>query len=370
MKKLLVVSDPPAKPGYLPRLRYLCDYLVQKGYDVTLLTEQYQELDFTRSYPVVTIPMYSGTTFDWFVKTVWTLLTDWHNRTFAKKANQKSEIKNQKWDVVLCTTFSDFPLGAAQRIAQQLNVPLICDIRDLEEQVDTNGYSYRHRSPWLQPFSRLYSAIHKARRNRVLRAANAITTISPWHADFIANHIKQCQTTSNISVVYNGYDYNQFYPKDIRTDRFTISYIGSLFDWQQPALDKVKKAIEDLDVVFDLHTPQKDTISHDNLGDAIRRSSIMLVLTSTHTHGMLTTKFYEALGCEKPVLCVPSDKGALADLISYTHAGIATDDIDEIKAFILTHYEEWKKNGFTRQATQHREEFSREAQCKKMEALL
>ena len=89
---------------------------------------------------------------------------------------------------------------------------------------------------------------------------------------------------------------------------------------------------------------------------------IMLVLTSEHTHGMLTTKFYEALGCEKPVLCVPSDKGALAELIRYTNAGIASDDNEVIKKFILDTYNEWQQNGFTRQATQHRNEFTREAQ--------
>ena len=88
----------------------------------------------------------------------------------------------------------------------------------------------------------------------------------------------------------------------------------------------------------------------------------MLVLTSEHTHGMLTTKFYEALGCEKPILCVPSDQGALADLMAYTHAGIATDDIDAIRQFILARYQEWQDKGFTRQDTRHRDEFARQAQ--------
>ena len=84
-KNILVLSDPPAAPGYLPRVRYLCDYLVRQGHQVTLLTEQYGTMDFVHSYPIVTIPMYSGGTIDWLMKTVWTLLTDWHNRAFAKK---------------------------------------------------------------------------------------------------------------------------------------------------------------------------------------------------------------------------------------------------------------------------------------------
>ena len=76
MRRLLIVSDPPAAPGYLPRLRALCDYLVQKGVDVTVLTETYQALDFAHTYPIETIQMYSGKPLDWFIKTVWTLLTD------------------------------------------------------------------------------------------------------------------------------------------------------------------------------------------------------------------------------------------------------------------------------------------------------
>ena len=353
MKKLLVVSDPPAAPGYLPRLRYLCDYLVRKGHDVTLLTEAYEPLLFEHTYPIETIRMYSGSTFDWFIKTVWTLLTDWHNRAFAQKA---LSAKLGGYEAVICTAFSDFPLGAAQRIAKHLNVPLICDIRDLDEQVEDSRYQYKHQSRWLMPFRRLYRAIHIRRRNQVLRAANAITTVSPWHAEFIK------QFNPNVHIVYNGFDEKQFYPKDIPTEQFTVTYIGSLFEWQQPALEKVKKAVEELGVVLDIHTPQSNPIPHNQLGDAIRRSGIMLVLTNEHTHGMLTTKFYEALGCEKPILCVPSDKGALAELIAYTHAGIATDDSQAIKAFIAEQYKAWQEQGFTRQATRHRNEFTREAQ--------
>ena len=96
----------------------------------------------------------------------------------------------------------------------------------------------------------------------------------------------------------------------------------------------------------------------------------MLVLTSPNTHGMLTTKFYEALGCEKPILCVPSDNGALAELIEYTNAGISTNDIKQIQAFIQEKYNEWQQNGFTYQVTSHREKFSRETQCEFMETII
>lgn len=364
MKRILVICDPLAPPGFSPRVRYLCDYLVQTNYSVTLLTEQDLPLEFEHAYPIVTIRMYSGGLFDWFVKTIWTLLTDWHNRAFTQRG--LAVLKDQ-YDLVFCTVFSDFPLGAGQRIAQALNIPLICDIRDLDEQVDNSKYQYKHKSRLLMPFRRIYRAIHLRRRNKVLQAANTITTVSPWHADFIR------QFNPNVHVVYNGYDAELFYPEDIPTEQFVISYIGSLFEWQQPSLSKVRQAIQELNntqIKLQVHTSQQNPIEYDQMGDAIRNSSIMLVLTAPHTHGMLTTKFYEALGCEKPVLCVPSDNGSLAELIAYTNAGIATDDIEQIKQFITAQYNTWLQNGFTHQQTQHREEFSRAYQTQKIEQLI
>jgi glycosyltransferase involved in cell wall biosynthesis len=346
----------------------MCDYLVRKGIQVTLLTEEYQPLPFAHDYPIHTIRMYSGGLFDWAVKTVWTLFTDWHNKQFAIKALQNI---HQSYDLIICSAFSDFPLGAALRIAKTLNAPLVCDIRDLDEQVDNSRYQYRHRTWYTMPFRRIYRAIHIRRRNKVLQQAKTITTVSPWHADFIRIF------NPNVHVIYNGFDDKQFYPEDILTKRFVITYIGSLFEWQQPGLEEVKRAVKELNeqmtngqIVLDVHTPKNSPVSYDRLGDAIRNSSIMLVLTSHNTHGMMTTKFFEALGCEKPILCVPSDKGCLAQTIKETNAGIATDDMEEMKAFILDKYHEWQKNGFTRQNTIHREAFSREKQCYQFETLI
>ena len=44
--RLLIICDRPNPPGYIPRVRYLCNYFVQKGYSVTLLTEGAEIADF------------------------------------------------------------------------------------------------------------------------------------------------------------------------------------------------------------------------------------------------------------------------------------------------------------------------------------
>ena len=98
----------------------------------------------------------------------------------------------------------------------------------------------------------------------------------------------------------------------------------------------------------------------------------MVVLTSKTAKGMMTTKFFEALGSEKPVLCVPGDEGSLAEVIRQTNAGITADTVDEIEAFILNKYAEWQAQGYTRQAVdlQAKAAFSRLEQAKQMEELL
>ena len=83
----------------------------------------------------------------------------------------------------------------------------------------------------------------------------------------------------------------------------------------------------------------------------------------------MTTKFFEALGTEKPVLCVPSDKECLAEVIQETNAGLAASSVQEIQAFILDKYAEWKAKGFTRQPVnaELKQLFTRQYQAQQFE---
>lgn len=360
MKKILVLTDPIGKPSYAPRLRFLCNYLVSQGYSVTVYTEKWEELQFAHDYPIVECTLYRNR-LDWLIKSVWSLLTDWKNRYFSMWLQM--ETKRKSYDLVFCTTFSTFPLRAAADVAKRKNIPLFVDIRDLDEQVPGAQYQL-HRSWWVRPFRNWYKNVNIKRRNRVLRQANCITTVSPWHVNFIR------QFNPNVHLIYNGYDPSIFYPKDIPSKHFLITYIGRLYEFQ--SLDLIKQAIRELqlpDCKLNLHLPDKRYIPFSAVGNEIRKSSIAIVLTSTDTHGMMTTKFYEALGCEKPILCIPSDNGCLAQTMAETNAGLASGNIDEIKQFIVDKYNEWKQNGFTRQPVRNIEQFSRENQAKQFEDL-
>ena len=358
---ILILADPFGRPSFAPRLRYLCNYLMRQGHQIAVYTEQFQPFDFPHSYPIIEKPIAYHNTWQWAWQSLWSLLTDWRNRQFSQWV--KEQVKEQDFDMVFCTTFSTFPLRAAYDIAREKNIPLITDIRDLDEQVPGAQYQ-SHRQWWAKPFSRWYKWVNIRRRNRVLCAANVVTTISPWHVDFIR------QYNSNVHLIYNGYDPTQFYAKDIPTDTFRISYIGRIYEFQSTAL--IEQAVRELNlpnVELNIHTPDCQPIPLNQVGDELRRSSMALVLTNPYAKGMMTTKFFEAFGCEKPILCIPSDNGLLAETIHQTNAGIASSEINEIKAFILEKYHEWQQNGFTRQAVINKEQFSREKQAQQFEQL-
>ena len=358
---ILILADPFGRPSFAPRLRYLCNYLMRQGHQIAVYTEQFQPFDFPHSYPIIEKPIAYHNTWQWAWQSLWSLLTDWRNRQFSQWV--KEQVKEQDFDMVFCTTFSTFPLRAAYDIAREKNIPLITDIRDLDEQVPGAQYQ-SHRQWWAKPFSRWYKWVNIRRRNRVLCAANVVTTISPWHVDFIR------QYNSNVHLIYNGYDPTQFYAKDIPTDTFRISYIGRIYEFQSTAL--IEQAVRELNlpnIELNIHTPNCQPIPLNQVGDELRRSSMALVLTNPYARGMMTTKFFEAFGCEKPILCIPSDNGLLAETIHQTNAGIASSDINEIKTFILEKYHEWQQNGFTRQAVINKEQFSREKQAQQFEQL-
>lgn len=362
-KRLLILADPYSRPSFAPRLRFLCDHLTAHGWSVEVFTEKFADIPFRHDYPIHEIPFYRNRA-EWVLMAAWSLLTNWKDRYFTRQVRRA--IQGKEYDMIFCTTFSTFPLGTALQIAKERGLPLHIDIRDLDEQVPGAQYQ-QHRGWWTRPLRNWYKRVNIERRNRVIRAADTVTTISPWHVHFLKRF------NPNVHLIYNGYDPKRFFPQDIPTDLFRVSYIGKIYEFQD--LSPVEEAIRRIgkkDIVLNLHTPDNQPLSIDEVPDKIRRCSVMVVLTSATAKGMMTTKFFEALGCEKPVLCVPDDHGALAETIRLTNAGITADTVDEIEAFIRVKYAEWRQTGFTRQAVNlaAKAAFSRAEEAKQMEELL
>jgi hypothetical protein len=83
----------------------------------------------------------------------------------------------------------------------------------------------------------------------------------------------------------------------------------------------------------------------------------------------MTTKFFEAIGVEKPILCVRSDEECLAQTIQETKAGLAATNVEEVKKFILHHYNQWQKQGYTHIDINNKQQFSRQTQALQFEEI-
>ncbi len=389
LKKILIVTD-SFPPNFAPRIGTLSINLEKMGWNVTIISEDNGEIH----YSLPNLPkkvykynyQYNLGIAQYYLKTALNLFTDHKTKFFWNKFYK--EIKNDKFDLVLCSTFNEFPLKLAYKISKKLNIPLVCDIRDLVEQFGDKLYNRNQISDNI--FNRFFTnlirkkRIHK--RNQVIKRANAVTTVSPWHKEYLSNLNK------NVHLIYNGYSKEIFFPKEVKSETFDVIYTGRLLDPNAQNPELLFKAIEELSLknirlVWYVDKNSKELINREletypsvkNISEIndlvpvsevpklLNESSVILVLTNKSDEngpkGIMTTKFFEAVGIEKPLLCVKSDEGCLAQVIEETNAGLSAKTVEEVKKFITEKYEEWKKNGFTRQKVINKEYFCRENQA-------
>lgn len=284
-------------------------------------------------------------------------------------------IDRVKFDLVLCThTYGYFPVSTAYAVAKKAKIPLVIDIRDLAEQNPNLSFfemSFNQKMDYLRS---KFSFVSRSRAACYHRKAAALTAISPWHTEWLK------RWNPNSFCIYNGFDPELFKPVEpVMTDRFIILYAGSLATRIQRNPDLLLRAIRSLfekgvitpsDFVVQFYG--EPTGSHvigaarelgvedflefhplvpiSEMSGLFSRASALLVLGAEPgkyaTHGIMTTKFFEYLAANRPILLVPGDRECLAQAIIETNSGFAANSVGELEQFILGLYNEWKKDGF------------------------
>lgn len=398
-KRLLILTDSIAPPAYAPRVVSLCKYLTEQGW----LCDVFSDCEKGNKPFTAEFGHWYHTTYYQQKYPRWRYVAD---KVFGARERQfqrfiETTVNVAEYDAIFCSTCYYFPLQTTFRLAQKYHKPYVVDLRDIAEQwgnIPYNTTSFFHSRALNVRLHRLFTAHNKRLRNRVLAAAKHVITVSPWHQQLLSRY------NSSTHLIYNGFDTADFYPKDIPSDKFIISYTGKIYnlDFRDPrllfeAMQKLltAKQIAQEDVVLNFFIDKTSIEALQQMVDRygltqlchirgyipkaellplMHQSSILLVLTCLSTpegaHGIMGTKFFEALGVQKPVLCIRSDEECLAQVIQETNAGLAGRNADEVAAFILEKYNEWKQKGFTRQQTQHCEPFTRQYQSAQIAQLL
>ena len=402
---VLIFCDGFNAPAYVPRVRYLCEYFSAKGWNLNLITEfiENQKL-IPDNFPTLTVKYYRYkkgilSKIEWFFKIVLNFIYDDKGSFFYQKSQKF--IRNKKFDLVLCScTWHSFPLTTAAKVAKKLNLPFFADLRDIAEQTPIeNNAIFVHKFPSFlgKIITKKYKKIHINRRNKVIKKAVCITSVSNWHVQFLR------QFNPNTHLIYNGFDENFFIPNVQKSDKFFISYFGTVYSekMSNPKVlfeaikniknknsaknvqvrwfvdENSKKIIQKLAQQFDIEefVSCKDFVYKNELLFEMNNSSILVVLCNAantqNFSGIMTTKFFEYIGVNRPILCTPNNNDELAETINAIGCGLVSSDVEEVENFILEKYAEWQKNGFTKGTVleENREKFSRKNGAEILEKL-
>ena len=388
--RILILCQPIDPPAFAPRLMTLVQHLIGIGWHCEIATEDSSKALIPDICPVHILPKYQH----YFIEK----LFGGKERAFFHFVQKELDIYS--FDLIFCASYYFFPLRAAYWLAERYQKPLVVDLRDIAEQWGTINY-HTHSFSSISFINciaqKCYTKLNMHHRNQILRKATAVTTVSPWHQQWLA------QYNSRTHLIYNGYDEHIYYPQSISSDTFQITFLGkyyphyktcpiplfqainNLFNHCLIAQDKTlinfyttKEGMDDFYTIAKEYGMEKIVRLHGYISpkeaiEKMQESSVMLVFTTSSRpngpYGMMGTKFYEILGIEKPCLCLVSDEGCLADAIEKTNAGLAATTTEEVEQFILEKYHEWQEKGFTRQPVKNKEQFTRQHEAQQFEEL-
>lgn len=382
--KLLLLCD-MFPPAFAPRMGYLCKYLVRAGWQPVVITEQIDDTNFAflTGYAETTYVRYYKATgriakrLEWIGILLFDFFFDYKDRKMERAA---SRILKQEggFEGILCATYRTFPLPAARRLAKRFRLPFVADTRDIIEQYVSDRFIAHsfHTFPWLD--RQIVNAFRwklLRGRNRALRQADYVTTVSPWHVEMMR------QYNPNVELIYNGYDPDLFYPEQIPTPAFRMTFTGRLVSLEtrdpRPLFEAIARlsgegAITPADFRVQWYTDDASWemlqpligeygigaymdyfgyVSGDRIPGILNRSSVLLQLANKAggegPKGIMSTKLFESFAVEKPMLCVRSDESYLEATIRRAHAGASARTADEAYGFIRSCFDEWKEKGYT-----------------------
>ena len=382
---------------------YLCKYLRLNGWEPVIVTEYIEEdtFSFLCDDLEVTRVRFGGKK-GWAGKMEWgwiflrDMLFGYKDRRMYREALKLTQ--NRHFNLVLCSTFRTFPMRSAWRLARKKQLPLIVDLRDILEQYAGTEFIIRKIPKILNIDKLIVSSFRRKSlkiRNGILRRAAAVTTVSPWHVSVLQVY------NVNTHLIYNGYDPELFYPSDIKTETFYISYTGRLYSLAMrdpdllfqavkrladdgvisPDLFQIRWFVDDKSERAIIHAASKYAgvdaymtffgyIPASDVPRVLYESSMILLLTNKSDangpKGIMTTKFFESLAVGKPILCVRGDEGCLEEVINRTRSGLSAHNAEEVYHFVKEHFLRWKENKpYTDQSDKEEiRKFSRETQAK------
>jgi hypothetical protein len=405
MRKVLIITE-AFPPAFNPRMGYLVKYLPEFNWNADIITHNsvrdnnFKYLVGNNKIIRVNLRHDHNETPLGFKQKLWRLLN--LKRHFISNKipfieGIESNFGKEDFSVILVSVSYDlFVLEAGWIISKKWNIPLLADIRDMPEQkpfIESNNQGIR--ALLISYITRSFENKIIQLRNKILKNVQAVTTVSPFHVGELSNY------NSKVKLIYNGYDPDLFNLLQVEmTNTFYIVYTGLIFKASEQDPSILFQAVNHLDrdriinserLRIQFFTPVNfrstvlnnkyfpfvenyvdffEYVDYQQIPELLKRTSIALVLSNlsgkSGPKGVLTTKLFDYLGAERPVLCVRSDESILEETIRNANIGISARTVNEAYNFILEKWHEWEEKGYTTANVNHefRKQFSRKAQAK------
>jgi len=265
-------------------------------------------------------------------------------------------LATDKFDIIWVTVPPAIALDLARYASLLSGVPLVADFRDVYQWV-----------PNL--FVRVTMPLRVFHERRMLKTATAVTAVSEGFANTLRRRHKRA-----IETVLHGFD-DEMWPKEgvIYTDRFNLVYTGGIVLGKpdlRPLITAVANLIDrgemdesDISIEFygegnhqhikALLDGQKychlvkdyGAVSHDRLMYVQRNASILLMCSHPGIPGWITSKIYEYIIAQRPILSIPKDSDCVDELFWKTKCGTSCSSVVDIEQQLMIWYREWKHSG-------------------------
>lgn len=293
----------------------------------------------------------------------------------------------QRFDAILTSG----PPHSVHLIGRSLHratgVPWVADFRD--PWTDVSYYDELPHTAWAR---RLDASLERV----VLREASAVTTVSPsWKV-----LLQSKAPGGRYAVVENGFEATALVEVDEALDEgFVLAHVGKLYASRNPtalwdALAELRaegdvpklrlRLIGTVDPAVRRSMADRNLepiveyvpfVAHEEALRLMARSALLLLVIErfAHADGMITTKLYEYMATERPVLGIGPPEGDADRVLRQAGAGrvLGWDDARAIRNFMAAHYADWvagtPRSGAHRAAIQT---YSRASQTHRMAVLL
>ena len=282
---------------------------------------------------------------------------------FAARAARRL-VRGGRVDAVLTSgpPHSTHLVGLALRRARDARgVPWVADFRD-----PWTGINFYDELPMTAPAR----AVDAALERRVLRAADAVVTVSPtWARELEA---KGGLAPGAVRVIQNGFDPNDVgRPAPPAPDAFALTHVGSLYGSRDPETlwasvatlrgrgglgrlrirlvgrvdDAVRASLRRYGL--DAITDEGGVVGHAEAVAAMAAAGLLFLSIEPvrNADGILTGKLYEYLASGRPVLALGPPDGDAARLLASVGGGrlVAWDDRAGVEAALEGAYAAWER---------------------------